>query len=131
MSAPEPTPDETRMRRRLNDLLNAPDGVGNRCIECAHVKHNELGYCQTKSCSCDVGTSVTGQVSTIVRDLPALLGAVRKRALTDGAALGRRATNDPGAFTKRGADYDGNPYGERLDQWQTRALAAAIEQDES
>lgn len=40
--------------------------------------------------------------------------------------LVRRAVLDPGAFVKRGADYDGNPYGERLDQWQNRAIDAAL-----
>lgn len=60
-----------------------------------------------------------------------VVAETRAKALADGAVLGRRATNDPGAFTKRGPDYDGNAYGERLDQWQTRALAAAIEQDAS
>jgi len=60
------------------------------------------------------------------------------RRLGDGAAAylaardtsvanrARRATLDPGAFVKRGPDYEGNEYGERLDQWQARAMAAAI-----
>lgn len=39
----------------------------------------------------------------------------------------RRAVLDPGAFTKRGPDYDGEPYGERIDQWQNRAIAIARE----
>lgn len=49
-------------------------------------------------------------------------------AKAEGAALGRRATLDPGAFVKRGTDYEGNAYGERLDQWQARAIEAAITQ---
>lgn len=48
----------------------------------------------------------------------------------EGAALGRRATLDPGAFVKRGPDYGGNAYGERLDHWQARAIAAALARTE-
>lgn len=43
------------------------------------------------------------------------------------ALLTRRAVNDPGAFVKRGPDYEGEPYGERLDQWQTRAITVALD----
>ena len=46
--------------------------------------------------------------------------------LVEAAPLIRRAILDPGAFVKRGPDYDGNAYGERLDQWQDRAIAAAL-----
>lgn len=42
------------------------------------------------------------------------------------APLIRQAILDPGAFVKRGADYDGNAYGERLDKWQDRAVDAAL-----
>ena len=48
------------------------------------------------------------------------------RAVREHAPLIRRAILDPGAFVKRGPDYDGNAYGERLDQWQDRAIEAAI-----
>lgn len=47
--------------------------------------------------------------------------------LREAAPLIRRALNDPGSFVKRGKDYEGEPYGERLDQWQTRAIEAAID----
>lgn len=50
------------------------------------------------------------------------LTAIRAEA----APVIRRAINDPGAFVKRGPDYDGEPYGERLDQWQTRAIEVAL-----
>lgn len=46
----------------------------------------------------------------------------------EAAPLIRKAILDPGAFVKRGADYEGNAYGERLDQWQDRAIEAAIKQ---
>lgn len=41
------------------------------------------------------------------------------------ARAGRRATLDPGAFVKRKRDADGGY--ERLDQWQERALLAAVD----
>lgn len=41
------------------------------------------------------------------------------------ARAGRRATLDPGAFVKRQRDADGEY--ERLDQWQERALLAAVD----
>lgn len=43
------------------------------------------------------------------------------------APLVRRAVNDPGAFVKRGPDNDGEPYGERLDRWQDRAIKVALD----
>jgi len=52
------------------------------------------------------------------------------QARREGADLGRRATLDPGAFVKRGPDYDGNAYGERLDQRQDRAIGAALQLQE-
>jgi hypothetical protein len=48
------------------------------------------------------------------------------QARRDAAQLGRRAALDPGAFVKRGPDCDGEPFGERLDQWQARATDAAL-----
>lgn len=45
-------------------------------------------------------------------------------ARREGADLGRRAVLDPGAFVKRDRDDDGDY--ERLDQWQARALEAAL-----
>lgn len=41
------------------------------------------------------------------------------------ARAGRRATLDPGAFAKRQRNDDGEY--ERLDQWQERALLAAVD----
>lgn len=37
------------------------------------------------------------------------------------------AVLDPGAHTPRGADAEGNDYGEPLDAWQRRALAIALD----
>ena len=58
-------------------------------------------------------------------DLPVI---VTTDLLMRAALAGRRATLDPGAFVRRGPDYDGNPYEERLDQWQDRALKVAVEE---
>lgn len=38
-----------------------------------------------------------------------------------------RAVLDPGAFTPRGADAEGEPYGEPMDAWQERAMAIALQ----
>lgn len=43
------------------------------------------------------------------------------------APLIRQAVLDPGAFVERGPDYDGNAYGERLDQWQDRAIQVVLD----
>lgn len=50
------------------------------------------------------------------------------RARAEVAPLIRQALLDPGAFVSRGPDYDGNEYGERLDQWQDRAIQAVLDQ---
>lgn len=50
---------------------------------------------------------------------------IAHKAVAAAAPLIRRAINDPGSFVKRGPDYDGEPYGERLDQWQARAIRVA------
>lgn len=39
-----------------------------------------------------------------------------------------QAMNDPGSFVKRGADHDGNEYGEYLTDWQRRALKVALQE---
>lgn len=59
--------------------------------------------------------------------LAPVIADIVREAEQRGAALGRRATLDPGAFVKRGPDHEGNPYGERLDQWQARAIRAALD----
>lgn len=53
---------------------------------------------------------------------------VVQAVLKEAAPLIRQAILDPGAFVPRGADYEGNAYGERLDQWQDRAIETIIEQ---
>lgn len=50
------------------------------------------------------------------------------KARAEVAPLIRQALLDPGAFVGRGPDYDGNEYGERLDQWQDRAIQAVLDQ---
>jgi hypothetical protein len=70
----------------------------------------------------------TTMLTIDVETLAARLAQRILEAKAEGAALGRRAVNDPGAFVKRGPDYDGEPYGERLDQWQGRAIEVAITQ---
>lgn len=56
----------------------------------------------------------------------AVIERVISARLAEAAPLIRRAILDPGSFVKRGPDYDGNAYGERLDQWQDRAVEAAL-----
>ena len=47
--------------------------------------------------------------------------------LREAAMLGKRAALDPGAFVKRGAaELAGEPFTERMDQWQNRAVDAAL-----
>lgn len=64
-------PDLRRIERCLQGLIDSP--VGNRCITCGHVKHNELGYCQNGECACGDGTTVAGAASIIRRDLPRVI----------------------------------------------------------
>jgi hypothetical protein len=68
---------ERRMEKRLAEMVESP--AGNRCITCGHVKHNELGYCQTGQCICGDGTTVAGQAAIIRRDLPGILAARSQR----------------------------------------------------
>jgi hypothetical protein len=46
-----------------------------------------------------------------------------REARAEGAAIGYRAALDPGSFVKRGAsELAGEPFTERMDQWQRRAI---------
>lgn len=63
--------DRRRVARCIEDLLESP--IGNRCVTCGHVKHNELGYCQNGQCGCENGTTVEGIARILRRDLKAVL----------------------------------------------------------
>lgn len=56
----------------------------------------------------------------------AVIERVISARLAEASSLIRRAILDPGSFVKRGPDYDGNAYGERLDQWQDRAIEDSL-----
>lgn len=60
-----------RVERNLADIMDSE--AGRRCVSCAHLKHNDLGYCQVGQCSCTVGTSLAGTASVVLRDASALL----------------------------------------------------------
>lgn len=62
----------------------------------------------------------------MVAVVESLIAARVDAALAAAVPLIRRALFDPGALVKRGPDYDGNEYGERLDKWQERALQVAL-----
>ena len=68
---PDPTRGQAaqRVERRLAFYDKSP--IGNRCVTCGHVKHNDLGYCQNRDCDCEDGTTVAGLASMIRRDLAA------------------------------------------------------------
>lgn len=71
--------EAARIERCLTDLLESP--IANRCVVCGHVKHNDLGYCQTGQCPCSSGVTV-GSIAVIIRrDLPAMLDAYQATAL--------------------------------------------------
>lgn len=74
----EPAPDTERderlrrsVERNLAEIMDSE--AGKRCVSCAHVKHNDLGYCQVGQCSCTVGTSLAGTASIVLRDASILL----------------------------------------------------------
>lgn len=81
-----------------------PDNLPNQCFEC-----NE---------ALPEGDEMCGHNAALVR----LVVAAQAAAVP----LIRRAILDPGAFVKRGPDHEGNARGERLDQWQDRAIEAAL-----
>lgn len=56
------------VERRLRSLVDSP--IGNRCVTCGHVKHNDLGYCQNGDCTCENGCTVAGLAGIVLRDLP-------------------------------------------------------------
>lgn len=60
-----------RVERNLADIMDSE--AGKRCVSCAHLKHNDLGYCQVGQCSCTVGTSLAGTASVVLRDASVLL----------------------------------------------------------
>jgi hypothetical protein len=63
--------DRRRVERAIQSLIDSP--IGNRCVTCGHVKHNELGYCQNGQCICGDGTTVAGLAGIIRRDLTSVL----------------------------------------------------------
>lgn len=63
----------SRVEKNLATLVNSPHA--NRCIECGHVRHNELGYCQVGQCICGSGTTFSGLAGIVRRDLRAALAA--------------------------------------------------------
>lgn len=74
VTAPDATEDVLREAvsnadRRLDYYLESP--LGGRCLTCGHVKHNDLGYCQTGQCACNDGTTVATLATIIRRDLRA------------------------------------------------------------
>ena len=62
------------LRRYAGYLKDSP--IGNRCLDCGHVRHNDLGYCQIGECSCEYHNSIEGLGRLIERDLDALLTRV-------------------------------------------------------
>lgn len=64
--------------------------------------------------------ALTGEQIAVVERIKA---AAATKARAEGAAIGFRAALDPGSFVKRGAaELAGEPFTERMDQWQRRAM---------
>ncbi len=125
---PEPAADPTRdtMRganeRRIRRNLDAlKDGAAaRRCVSCPHLTHNDLGYCQTSSCSCSNGTTVAGTAMIIARDVDAMLAEHVAHAVASALAPIQAALDDPITAV---IPNEGEPY--RV--WQERAVRAALE----
>lgn len=115
-------PEEQHTRERMERMAAAVEALTaerDALAERVDTLRDELGHAiRTR----DEWESNAGDAEARVDAAEAKL----ERVLADAVPLIRRAIFDPGQIVMRGPDHDGNAYGERLDQWQNRAIESVL-----
>lgn len=112
--------------KAVSAVLHEPIPVGTRVLAWTMTRNGSPLVTRTRSQCWSLGdgtrvVKVEGHVGGIALTH---IDVLPTSFLEEVARLGRVATLDPGQFVKRHRDEDGEY--ERLDQWQERALMAAI-----